>query len=326
MTLRDRVHELRAQWRGAAQRNPGALAVALIIFSFLAIASVSLSVWFLTGLRQGMPDESAVTRIGEMDQATHLYDASDKLVFTVYKEQRIEVPIAEVSQNLIQALIAVEDQHFYGHHGFDAVRIALAAMADLRHRRAAQGASTLTQQLARQSFLTKDKTVRRKVQEIILAAKIEHLYSKPEILELYLNKVYFGDGLYGVEAASRGYFGKRAKDLTVAEAALLAGLVKSPSGYAPTTSMDRAKARRNIVLQAMLENGAIDRATYQQARLSPVKLADTLRAQEPHGQYFKEQVRRELVDRFGWQQVYQGGLRVFTTIDMEQQISAEAAF
>jgi 1A family penicillin-binding protein len=324
-SLRERVHELRVQWKGAAQRNPRALAAAVIIFSLLAIASVGGSLWFLTGLRHGMPDESAVTRIGEMDQATHLYDASDKLAFTIYTEQRIEVPIAEVSQNLIQALIAVEDQHFYGHHGFDAVRIALAAMADLRHRRAAQGASTLTQQLARQSFLTKEKTVRRKVQELILAAKIEHLYSKPEILELYLNKVYFGDGLYGVEAASRGYFGKRAKDLTVAEAALLAGLVKSPTSYAPTTNMARAKARRNVVLQAMLENRAIDRAAWQEARLSPVKLADTLRAQEPHGQYFKEQVRRELVDRFGWQRVYQGGLRAFTTIDMGQQIAAETA-
>jgi penicillin-binding protein 1A len=230
-----------------------------------------------------------------------------------------------VSPTLIQALIAVEDQHFYGHHGFDAGRIALAAMADLRHRRAAQGASTLTQQLARQSFLTKDKTIRRKVQEIILAAKIEHLYSKPEILELYLNKVYFGDGLYGVEAASRGYFGKRASALSVAEAALLAGLVKSPSSYAPTTNMERAKARRNVVLQAMLENGAIDRATWQEARASKVILTDGLRAQEPHGQYFKEQVRRELVDRFGWQQVYQGGLRVFTTIDMDAQIAAETS-
>src|SRR5712691_6928927 len=323
--LRERVRELRVQWKGAAQRSPRALGAAVTVFSLLAVVSVAGSLWFLTGLRHGLPDESAVTRIGEMDQATHLYDASDTLVFTIFKEQRIEVPIAEVSPNLIQALIAVEDQHFYGHHGFDAVRIALAAMADLRHRRAAQGASTLTQQLARQSFLTKDKTVRRKVQELILATQIEHLYSKPEILELYLNKVYFGDGLYGVEAASRGYFGKRAKDLTVAEAALLAGLVKSPSSYAPTTNIVRAKARRNIVLQAMLENRAIDRATWQSARATRVALRDKLRAKEPHGEYFKEQVRRELVERFGWQRVYQGGLRVFSTIDMPMQLAAESA-
>src|SRR5712692_3831965 len=323
-SLRERLHELRLQWKGAARRNPCALAAAVTIFSLLAVASVAGSLWFLTGLRHGLTDESSVTRIGEMDQATHLYDASDTLVFTIYKEQRIEVPIAEVSPNLIQALIAVEDQHFYGHHGFDAIRIALAAVADLRHRRAAQGASTLTQQLARQSFLTKDKTIRRKVQELILAAQIERLYSKPEILELYLNKVYFGDGLYGVEAASRGYFGKHASELTVAEAALLAGLVQSPSSYAPTTNIDRALGRRNVVLQVMLESAAIDRDTFQSARATTIALRDTLRAEEPHGQYFKEQVRLELVNRFGWQRVYQGGLRVFSTLDMPMQLAAES--
>ena len=151
------------------------------------------------------------------------------------------------------------------------------------------------------------------------------MYTKPQILELYLNKVYFGDGLYGVEAASRGYFGKHASELTVAEAALLAGLVKSPSTYAPTVSMGARVARRNVVLQAMLDTGAIDRATWQSARAEKVALHDTLRAEEPHGQYFKEQVRLELVERFGWQRVYQGGLRVFSTIDMPMQIAAEAA-
>ena len=188
-----------------------------------------------------------------------------------------------------------------------------------------QGGSTITQQLARQSFLTPDKTIRRKLQELILASRIEAKYSKDEILELYLNKVYFGDGLYGVEAASQGYFGKPAAGLSVSEAALLAGLVKSPSSYAPTVNMERAVSRRNVVLQAMLENGAIDRATWESARASEVVLHDGLRAEEPHGQYFKEQVRLELVERFGWERVYQGGLRVFTTIDMPMQEAAEAA-
>src|SRR4029077_5629436 len=230
-------------------------------------------------------------------------------------EQRIEVPLSQVSPNLVHALIAVEDQRFYEHHGFDTIRIISAALTNVRHRRAAQGGSTITQQLARQSFLTPDKTIHRKVQEIVLAARIERLYSKEQILELYLNKVYFGDGLYGVEAASRGYFGKHASELSVAEAALLAGLVKSPSSYAPTVSPERAKSRRNVVLTAMFENGAIDRPTLQAARQSSVALHDNLRDDDdPHGQYFKEQVRRALVDRFGWQRVYQGGLRVYTTI------------
>src|SRR5204862_2580668 len=161
---------------------------------------------------------------------------------------------------------SIEDQRFYDHHGFDLVRIASAALANVRHNRRAQGGSTITQQLARQSFLTPNKSYRRKMQELILAARLERLYSKPQILELYFNKVYFGDGLYGAEAASRGYFGKHASELTVSEAALLAGLVKSPSSYAPTVSPARALARRNVVLQAMLDTGAIDRPTWQEAR------------------------------------------------------------
>src|SRR5258708_990211 len=198
-------------------------------------------------------------------------------------------------------------------------------MANVRRRRAAQGGSTITQQLARQSFLTPDKTMRRKLQELILAERIESAYSKGQILELYLNKVYFGGGLYGIEAAARGYFGKHASELTLPEGALLAGLVKSPSSYAPTVSMEKAVARRNVVLQAMLESGVIDRAAWQAARATKVALHDALRAGEPHGQYFKEQVRLELVERFGWQRVYQGGLRVFTTIDMPMQLAAESA-
>ncbi len=279
----------------------------------------------LVNLPKGLPDATALSKIGEMDQATAVFDASDRLAFTIYKEQRIEVPYAEISPRLIQALIATEDQRFYEHHGFDVRRIASAALANVRHRRAAQGASTITQQLARQSFLTPDKTFHRKLQELILAERIERLYSKQRILELYLNKVYFGDGLYGAEAAARGFFGKRASELNLSEAATLAGLVKSPSTYAPTISKERAVARRNVVLQAMLENAAIDRNEYTAARNAKLTLHDGLRADEPHGQYFKEQVRRELVDRFGWQRVYQGGLRVFSTIDMTMQNDAEVA-
>src|SRR4029450_3993725 len=136
--------------------------------------------------------------------------------------------------------------------------MAAAVVRNIEAGRRAEGGSTITQQLARQSFLSRDKTYRRKVREILLAAHIEREYDKKEILELYLGKVYFGDGLYGVEAASLGYFGKHAADLDVAEAALLAGLVKAPSTYAPTVSLARAKARRNAALDAMRAAGAID--------------------------------------------------------------------
>jgi penicillin-binding protein 1A len=297
------------------------------VFAFLLLAIVPLAGVGITAAHvgDGLPDTSQLRRIGEMDQATAVYDSHDRLVFTIFKEQRIDVPLEQISPRLVKAILAIEDQRFYDHRGFDVIRIGSAALANIRHRRAAQGGSTITQQLARQSFLTPDKTFHRKLQEVILARRIEELYTKPQILEMYLNKVYFGDGLYGVEAASRGYFGKHASALSVPEAALLAGLVKSPSSYAPTVSKERAMARRNVVLQAMLESGAIDRATWQAARAEKLALHDNLRAEEPHGQYFKEQVRRELVDRFGWQGVYQGGLRVYSTIDMEMQQQAEAA-
>jgi 1A family penicillin-binding protein len=321
--VRNRVRDLQRQWRNATEQHPQLVRGLIAALALVAAVFLGGSLWLLASLRTGLPDVEALRRIGEMDQATAVFDGGDKLAFTIFKEQRIDVPLSRVSPNLVHALVAIEDQRFYDHRGFDLVRIVSAALTNVRHGRLAQGGSTITQQLARQSFLTPDKTLRRKFQELILASRIEHIYTKPQILELYFNKVYFGDGLYGAEAAARGYFGKHASELNVPEAALLAGLVKSPSSYAPTVSRERALTRRNIVLQAMLESNAINQATWKSAKASKLVLHDTLRSEEPHGQYFKEQVRREIVERFGWQRVYQGGLRVFTTIDMPTQVAAE---
>ena len=224
----------------------------------------------------------------------------------------------------MQAILAIEDQRFYDHRGVDIVRVAGAALNNVLEGRLAQGGSTLTQQLARQSLLTPDKTFRRKLTEIFVAARLERQFSKDEILGMYLNKVYFGDGLYGVEAASLGYFGKHATEISLAQAALLAGLVKAPSSYAPTVSVERATARRNVVLQAMRDEKMIDRAAYDAAMQEPVVLDDGLRRGEAFGQYFKEEVRRFLVQRFGWERVYQGGLKVYTTVDLDMQKAAEA--
>lgn len=319
------VVRLRRRWCALGEAHPRRvrqLALAAAVTCLLACVATG---WFVRSLQRGLPSLDALRRIGEMDQATTVFDRHDELAFTIFREQRIDVPLAGVSPNLTAALLATEDQRFYDHGGFDLVRMVSAMAVNIRRGRLAQGGSTLTQQLARQAFLTPDKTWRRKFQELMLAARIEHLYSKPQILELYLNKVYFGDGLYGVEAASRGYFGKHASELSVPEAALLVGLVKSPSTYAPTVSLDRAVARRNVVLRAMVDNHAIDRAMFEAARASRPALRDGLRSDEPHGQYFKEQVRLELVERFGWDRVYQGGLRVYSTIDLPTQMAADAA-
>ena len=259
-----------------------------------------------------------------MPQATTLYDVHNRPVFTIFKEYRIEVPLARVSPHLRRAIVAFEDQRFADHSGIDIIRIFGAVWADLREGRKAQGGSTLTQQLARQSFLTREKKLWRKVREIALARRIERMYSKDEILELYLNKIYFGDGLYGAEAAARGYFGKSAADLDLAEAALLAGLVNAPSVNAPTVSMSRALARRALVLNAMREQGIITKDAFDRASKEKIRLVDTLRREEPLGQYFKEEVRQQLVKQFGWERLSEGGLRVYTTIDPAMQRAAEA--
>jgi penicillin-binding protein 1A len=303
--------------------RPRTLVAAVVALTVVGFASASYLVWFSYDLTAGLPNREALRGIGDMAQSTTIFDAADRPVFTIFKEQRIEIPLEEMSPNLIQAVISVEDQRFYDHSGVDAVRVAAAVIRNVQAGRRAEGGSTITQQLARQSFLNRDKTYRRKLKEVILAAYIESLYSKGDILELYLNKVYFGDGLYGAEAAARGYLGKSASDLTVDEAALLAGLIQSPSSYAPTVNFDRAVARRNVVLQTMVDSGAIDVATMEKARRAEVKLKNALEIKETFGLYFKEQVRRELVERFGWQRVYQGGLRVYTTIDADLQQAAE---
>jgi len=279
--------------------------------------------WLSYDLTAGLPNRDTIRGIGDMAQATTIFDVYDRPIFTIFKEQRIEIPLDRVSPNLIKAVLSVEDQRFFEHGGVDPIRVAAAGLRNLQQGRRAEGGSTITQQLARQSFLSRDKTYRRKMKEVILAAYIENLYEKKDILELYLNKVYFGDGLYGVEAASRGYFGKSAAELTVDEAALLAGLIQSPSSYAPTVNLDRAIARRNVVLQTMVSSGALGQDAADKAKKAPVKLANALEIKETFGLYFKEQVRRELVEKFGWQRVYQGGLRVYTTLDADWQRSAE---
>ena len=285
---------------------------------------VGASFWYLHAAAEGLPDAAAVSGAGSMARATTIADGKGRHAFTIFQERRLQVPLSRVSPNLIQAIIAIEDRRFYNHGGIDPIRIAGAAINDLVKYRAEQGGSTITQQLARLTLLTPEKTIRRKLQEVVLAVRFERTFTKDEILELYLNKAYFGDGLYGVEAASLGYFGRHASELSVAEAALIAGLVKSPSTYAPTVSRERALARRNIVLHVMRRTGAIDESTCQSALRSPLLLNDTLRREEAYGQYFKEEVRKQLVELFGWDRVYQDGLKVETTIDLDMQKAAEA--
>ena len=290
-----------------------------------AVALLASGMWWWHGLVADLPDDNAIRHIGESAQSTIIFDENDQAASTLSTEERIDVPLAQVSPNFLKALLAVEDSRFYSHGAVDPPRIAAAAFANLTHGRAAQGASTLTQQLARASFLTPQKTFRRKLQEVILAARIERQYKKPQILELYVNKVYFGSGLWGVEAASLGYFGKHASALSLAEAATLAGLVQSPSTYAPTSDPAKAVRRRGTVLKLMLESGVIDKQEYASANREPLKLEDALSRRPAHGEYFFEAIRKDLVEQYGSDTVYRGGLRIYSTLDPKMQVAAEAA-
>ncbi len=300
------------------------LAATMLVVIGLAFWTAGLSAaWLSYDVGIDLPERDEIAGIGQMDQATTIFDRHDKQIFTIFKEQRLEVRLTDVSPNVIKAVLSAEDQRFYAHEGVDFVRVLGAVVRNLRAGRKAEGGSTVTQQLARNSFLSTDKTYRRKLKEIVLAAQIENTYSKDEILALYLNKVYFGAGLYGIEAAARGYFAKTAKELTVAEAALLVGLIKSPSSWAPTINPQRAITRRNLVLQTMVDAETITPGEFKQAQAEPLKLKDGLSVDETFGLYYKEHVRLLLVEQFGWERVYQGGLKVHTALDASMQQSAE---
>src|SRR5574340_910700 len=171
-TMRQRAHELLEESRATLKAHPRAAMWASLSSLAIVLISIIAAAWYVHGLLRSLPDDAAIAQIGQMDQATAVFDDADQLAFTIYKEQRIDVPLNQISPNLVHAIVAIEDQRFYEHHGFDWRRIVSAALINVRHGRVAQGGSTITQQLARQSFLTPDKTLRRKLQELVLAWRI----------------------------------------------------------------------------------------------------------------------------------------------------------
>lgn len=275
---------------------------------------------------------TGLAELSPRPQATIVFDRHGRPAFSYFVEQRIDVPLEAVAPVMVEALIAVEDKRFFRHHGLDPVRIAGAAWKNIRARRIVQGGSTLTQQLARSVHLSRSRTFERKLRETMIAARLEERYSKEQILEAYLNTVYFGDGYYGVEAASRGYFGKSAAGLETHEAALLAALVRAPSRDAPSVSSERARARRNLVLRLMHEQQRIPAGELRAAVRRPVPVPSDGRTHtamvangNEHGQYFHEELRRELIEHFGNDRVLRGGLRVYSTYDPGLQTAAEEA-
>jgi len=255
---------------------------------------------------------------------TQLYDTQGRIIGSFALQRRVVASYDDYPPVLRDALISIEDKNFYRHWGINVWRIAGAAYRDLLSGGKLQGASTLTMQLARNLFLSPDRSWHRKVQEALLAVQIERRFTKPQILTLYANQIYLGHGIYGFEAASEFYFSKPAKQLTLDEAALLAGLPKSPTYYSPINHPDHAIKRRNLVINAMLEDGKITAGPATDARNKPLELK-LQRDSNSLAPYFTEDIRRYLENKYGSDQVHQGGLRVYTSLDMELQRAANQA-
>jgi penicillin-binding protein 1A len=298
--------------------------------------AASIGAWrvalFTASVATELDRAGGLTSIAPRPQSTIVFDRHGKPAFSFFVEQRTSVPLDRVSPHMVQAVLSVEDRRFFQHFGIDPVRIVGAAWRNARAGRIVEGGSTITQQLVRAAQLSSVRTYERKIREILLAARLEERYSKARILEEYLNTVYFGEGYYGVEAASRGYFGKSAADLSLADAALLAALVRSPSADAPRVSQVRATKRRNLVLALMRNQGRISVSDFQAAAVSSIPseshkniAATTSAASGTNGLYFQEEVRRQLVQLFGADRVLRGGLRVYSTYDPEMQQQAEQA-
>lgn len=291
----------------------------LVLISALVGATAGLLLVYSTDL----PQVEGLERY-RPSAITELYDDKGRTIGTFALQRRVIAAYDDYPPVLRDALVSIEDKDFYRHWGINTWRILGAAYRDVESGGKVQGGSTLTMQLARNLFLSPDRSFHRKIQEVLLAIQIERRFTKPQIFTLYANQIFLGHGVYGFEAASQYYFSKPAKQLTLDEAALLAGLPKAPQYYSPILHPDRAVKRRNLVLNAMLEDGKITAQQATDAKARPVVL--TLQ-RDPNAlaPYFVEEVRRYLESKYGSDQVHEGGLRVYTSLNVDLQKAANQA-
>jgi len=292
-----------------------------LVLLIIAVSAAAITYGIISNQYSRIAEKFDLGEMTQMESASIIYDRNDQVFGHIYIQNRDTVPLSEVSQHMIDAVVAAEDARYYNHQGVDTVGIVRAAITNWKAGRIAQGASTITQQLARNTFELRERSYERKLIEIFLARRIEQAYSKAEILEMYLNRIYFGSGLYGVESASKGYFGKSAKDLTLSEAAALAGLIKSPNRYSPWNNKPGAVDQRNYVIARMLEEELIDRPTAE-ATLE-VELDVKPRTGFRADNYAMDSIRQQVVERVGFERAFSDGFRVYTTFDRELQSLAE---
>jgi penicillin-binding protein 1A len=313
--------------------------------SFLCVALLMAAtlVGLLATLGKDLPSPQGVRDV-EPSIATRILDRHGQLIDELYVEDRVPLHFSQIPVTFLQAVIAVEDRRFYQHWGIDPIGILRAARADFLRGSTTQGASTITQQLARNIFLHHRRTWIRKLQEAVLALRIERAFGKNEILELYVNKVYFGEGAYGLESAARRFCGVSAAKLSLNQCAMIAGLVGNPARFSPRRHPESCRWRRNVVLRSMLNTGVIDAVTYRLESAAPLALKGTPRPRpiqaaaegvEPpltagatdaarrSGAYFTEAVRRQIAQSYGSSEIYHAGLTVETTLDLELQQRAE---
>lgn len=292
------------------------------ILVFLIIAGAGCG--FIGATMSDLPEVANVKPAA----SSQIYDVHGNLITTVHAtENRLPVKLSQVPKDLQNAFIATEDNRFYSHHGVDPIGIMRAIWVNIAHDGVAEGGSTITQQLARNAFLTQDRTLKRKIMEAMLAIRIEQYYTKQEILEMYLNQIYFGQGAYGVQAAAHVYFGKNVQDLDLAQSAMLAGLPQSPNYYSPLTNYKAGKARQAVVLGQMVKYDYIDQATADKAKDEDLGLREKSEAahSDNNASYFIDYVISEIAEKYGDDAVYKDGLKIYTTIDMKAQDAAVQA-
>ena len=310
----------RALPRGAGRLASWAGWIAL--FAGAALAGLTSGVLFAYG--GDLPQISALDNY-EPSTITRVYDAAGRGVGDFAIQRRLLVNYDDISPTLRNAIIAAEDDGFNSHFGLSVSRILVTAVTDVLKQRL-YGASTITQQVARMLFpIGSEKTPERKIKEILLALQIEKRYTKREILTFYCNNVHLGHGAYGVEAAARMYFAKSARDVTLEEAALLAGIIQTPARQSPFVALDRAKGRRDYVLQRMADEGMITQAVSDEAQGTLIRAVDRRGGNDTIAPFFVEEVRQHLHDKYGAKALYEGGLSVHTTLDARLQAAATQA-
>lgn len=297
----------------------------LILISVLACAVL------LTGIGCGFFTASLNTKSNIADDirppaSSQIYDINGKEIANIHAtENRVPVKISQVPKNLQDAFVAVEDVRFYDHIGIDPRGILRALWANIIGGDIAEGGSTITQQLAKNAYLTQERTMKRKIQEMFLALQLERQYTKQEILELYLNQIYFGQGAYGVQAAAQTYFGKNVEDLDLNECAMLAGIPKSPNYYSPLNNLNAAQSRKATVLDQMVKYHYIDPVTAVKTKEAKLNLVKQQNGGNNLASYFIDYVTQILIEKYGADAVYKEGLKIYTTLDVDMQKAAEAA-